>query len=74
MQKRRLYQRFLALFLAFVMSLTCAPQALAEDSAKATSMQLQKTEGTVAISNASGRSVPARDSLRLYNGYRLETG
>ena len=73
MQRQQLTQRLLAWLMACVMALTCAPQALAEDSAKATAMQLQKTEGTVAISNASGKSVPTRDSLRLYNGYRLET-
>ena len=73
MQKQRLSQRFLALFLAFVMCLTCAPQALAADSAKASAMQLQKTEGAVDITNASGRSVPVRESLRLYNGCQLKT-
>ena len=73
MRTQRLSQRLLAWLLALVMALACAPQALAEDSAKASIMRLQKTEGTVSVTDGSGKSVSTWDGLRLYNGYRLVT-
>lgn len=73
MKRQQWPQRLLAWVLACVMVFTCVPQALADDSAEAATMQLQKTEGTVDISTSTGKSVPTRNSLRLYNGYCLET-
>ena len=45
--------------------------ALAADTA--TAMQLSITEGTVTVSNASGRSLSLRDNMRLYSGYQIQT-
>lgn len=72
MKKRVL--KTLALFLAaLTLCLTAFPAAAAE-SATAATMQLMKTEGTVDVTNGSGRSLTKRDNMRLYNGYHVKTG
>lgn len=65
------HRRLLALLLALSMLLSCAPAALAAETAAV--MQLAKTEGTVAISNNRGRSVSLIEKMRLYSGYHVET-
>jgi len=65
-------QRLLSLLLACVICLTCAPTAFAE-SAVAASMRLMKTEGTVSVSNSSGRTVTQTERMSLRSGYQLET-
>ena len=42
-------------------------------SSTAATMQLVKTEGTLSVSNASGRGLSVMDNMRLYNGYSVET-
>ena len=63
------------LLAALMLCLTVFPAAAAgsSQSAKATTMQLMKTEGTVNVTNASGRSLTKRDNMLLYNGYHVET-
>ena len=73
MRNRSLSRRVLSLLLALVTALGCMPAASAEGSAKATVMRLQKTEGTVSVTDGGGESVSVWDSLRLYNGYQIET-
>lgn len=46
--------------------------ALAADY-KGTTLRLEKTEGTVSLKNAGGRSITARSKSKLYNGYVLTT-
>ena len=68
--------RVLPLLLAvWMLCLTVFPAAAAgpSQSTKATTMQLVKTEGTVNVTNASGRSLTKRDNMLLYNGYHVET-
>lgn len=43
------------------------------ESAEAAVMQLMKTEGEVAISNASGRNISLIENMNLYNGYFTNT-
>ena len=43
------------------------------ESAEAAVMQLMKTEGEVAISNASGRDISLIENMNLYNGYLTNT-
>lgn len=43
------------------------------ESAEAAVMQLMKTEGEVAISNASGRDISLIENMNLYNGYFTST-
>jgi len=59
--------------LAFALILGCAPTALAAETAEATTMRLAKTEGTVKISNSSGRNVSVLKNMLLRSGYRVKT-
>ena len=71
-REKSIPQRLLSLLLACVLCLTCAPTAFAE-SAVAASMRLMKTEGTVSVSNSSGRTVTQTERMSLRSGYQLET-
>jgi len=64
-------RRACAALLALVLLLGCAPETLAAETAA--TVQLTKTEGTVSVSNRSGRAVSPVENMRIYNGYRLET-
>lgn len=65
--KKRIFSNLLVL----ILFLGLARPALAADTAA--TMQLSSTEGTVKVSNASGRSLSLRDDMRLYSGYQVET-
>ena len=67
MKKKNIFSLFLALLLLLGM----AQPALAADTAE--TMQLSSTEGTVTVSNASGRSMASRAGMRLYSGYHVQT-
>jgi len=64
-------RRACAVLLTLSLILGCVPGALAAE--KATTIQLTKTEGTVSVSNRSGRAVSVFDDMRIYNGYQLAT-
>lgn len=66
-------RRLLAMFLALALSLSCTMEVWAEESAIAATMQLAKTEGTVDISNSSGKSVSLIQNMRLRSGYETAT-
>ena len=72
MKEKTATQRLLSLLLACVLCLTCTPVAFAE-SAVAASMRLMKTEGTVSVSNSSGRAVTQTERMSLRSGYQLKT-
>ena len=72
MCRKRNIKRLGALLLTLALLVTLAPAALAAETAS--TMQLTRTEGTVSVSNASGRGVSVRDKMRLYNGYTVTTG
>lgn len=65
--------RLLSSLLALVIALSIVPDAFAEETAKAATMQLMKTEGTVAVSSSSGRKLSLIEKMRLYNGYHIKT-
>lgn len=65
-------KRVLSALLALALVLSLAPEALAA-AATATTVQLTKKEGTVAVSNSSGRKLSIIDKMRLYNGYHVTT-
>ena len=48
------------------------PAAAAEEATAAT-LRLEKTEGTVKVSNAAGKNVSITDGMRLYSGYTIAT-
>jgi len=64
-------RRACAVLLTLSLILSCLPGALAAETAA--TIQLTKAEGTVSVSNRSGRSISIREDMRIYNGYRLET-
>ena len=72
MEKAVTNRRLLSLLLAFVLCLSYVPTAKAESAAAAV-MRLMKTEGTVSISNSSGRSVKQTERMQLRSGYQLAT-
>ncbi len=61
-----------AVLLALLLVLGCLPEAMAAETT-ATTVQLAKTEGTVAVSNSRGRAVSLIEKMRLYSGYHLST-
>jgi len=71
--KRTKRTRLLSSLLALVIALSIVPDAFAEETAKAATMQLMKTEGTVAVSSSSGRKLSLIEKMRLYNGYHIKT-
>lgn len=58
-----------SMLLVWLLLLGMMQPALAADTAA--TMQLSSTEGTVTVSNASGRDVSLRDNMRLYSGYQI---
>lgn len=56
-----------------VFFLICISASAAQQSAKASAMQLMKTEGSVNIANNTGKSLPLLEKMRLYNGYSIAT-
>lgn len=70
MNKHRSSARMLALALVALIALSCAVPALGETAA---TIKMAKTEGTVTVSNSSGKDLTVRDSMRLYNGNQIAT-
>jgi len=66
-------KKLISLLMAVILSASLAVPAAAADSAKAGTMRLESTEGTVAVKNASGLSVKLKDKMRLYDGYTVKT-
>lgn len=64
--KRQWGIAFFSILLAFCAA--CGGQA------KATTMQLARSEGTVGVSDEKGTSVEPTENLNLYSGYQMETG
>ena len=61
--------RFLALLLAAALLCT----ACGGGTAKATTMHLSRTEGTVGVLNEQGKDVSLQENLSLYSGYQVGT-
>jgi len=66
-------RRVCGALLSAALILSCAPTALAAETAEATTMRMTKTEGTVKITNSSGRNVSVIKNLLLRSGYRVKT-
>lgn len=65
-------RRLAAALLALAVVLSCVPPGLAVSDTAAT-MRLTKTEGTVSVSNSSGKNISVIKNMRLHNGYQLES-
>ena len=66
-------KRMLSILLSFLLLWSLALPAAAAETAAAATLRLEKTEGTVKVSNASGKSVTVTDGMRLYSGYTIAT-
>ena len=67
-------KRFLSLMLTVLLLCSLCVPALAADSAVGTTLRLSEIKGTVTVKDAAGKDKTARDGMRLYNGYTVETG
>lgn len=65
---QRRHLRILPLFL--VLSLVCTSCG---SQARATTMSLARTQGTVEIRNEDGKDIKLQENMKLYSGYDLET-
>ena len=61
------------LALALTLSVSVLPAAAA-NSAKATTLRLAKTSGSVTVENSSGKGQSIKTDMRLYSGYTVATG
>lgn len=67
-------KRMIGLMMAMVLFVGLMAPAAAADSAVATTLRLDKAEGTVTVSNASGKAQTIKEGMRLYSGYTVTTG
>ena len=65
-------KRMLSILMALLLLWSLALPAAAAETAS--TLRLEKTEGTVKVSNASGKSVSITEGMRLYSGYTIATG
>ena len=66
-------KRTLALLTVMLMLFMLLP-VQAADSATASTLRLERTEGTVVITNKNGKVMTVREGAKLYNGYVITTG
>lgn len=76
MRKPSLFPKsFLSLALVLAILLTAALPAMGAETVSdaASTIQLMKTEGSVSVTNGSGRALSVFEDMRLYNGYHAKT-
>lgn len=66
-------KKLLSLILVITLLCSMSLPALAADKAIGATLRLEKTEGTVAVKNASGKAQSVKASMRLYSGYTTAT-
>lgn len=67
-------KKILTLLLTLAMVVSLLPATAFAANNTATTMRLAKTQGTVAVTNATGKKVKQTSNMKLYNGYKLKTG
>lgn len=81
MKEKQVFRRALALVLAVLMLLSAVSCGKDEDkeddndrrSARATSMHLRKTEGSVSVEDDEGKDLKPQKDMGLYDGYQVGT-
>ena len=63
-------KKLITILLAAVMLFSAAAPAFADS---ASTIRLQKTEGTVTVTNASAKALTVRSDMRLFSGYHVKT-
>ncbi|MEG2774901.1 MAG: FecR domain-containing protein [Acetivibrio sp.] len=71
MKSRRGYQIF-SIILSLLLAVGLPTETLAKE-VKASVMRIEQIEGTLTLTDASGREIKAKEGLKLYNGYTLKT-
>ena len=66
-------KKTLSILMALLLLWSMALPAAAAETAAAATLRLEKAEGTVKVSNASGKSMTVTDGMRLYSGYTIAT-
>ena len=66
-------KKTLSILMALLLLWSMALPAAAAETAAAATLRLEKAEGTVKVSNASGKSVTVTEGMRLYSGYTIAT-
>ena len=66
-------KKTLSILMALLLLWSMALPAAAAETAAAATLRLEKAEGIVKVSNASGKSVTVTDGMRLYSGYTIAT-
>ncbi|MBO5330438.1 MAG: FecR domain-containing protein, partial [Anaerotignum sp.] len=67
-------KKFLTFLLTLAMVVSLLPATAFAANNTATTMRLAKTQGTVAVTNVTGKKVKQTSNMKLYNGYKLKTG
>ena len=66
-------KKLLSLITLIALLCSMSLPVLAADKAIGATLRLEKTEGTVAVKNASGKAQSVKASMRLYSGYTTKT-
>ena len=64
-------KKFLTFLLTLAMVVSLLPATAFAANNTATTMRLAKTQGTVAVTNVTGKKVKQTSNMKLYNGYKL---
>ncbi|MBQ5709268.1 MAG: FecR domain-containing protein, partial [Anaerotignum sp.] len=67
-------KKFLTILLTIAMVVSLLPATAFAANNTATTMRLAKTQGTVTVTNATGKNVKQTGNMKLYNGYKVKTG
>ena len=67
-------RKLLTVLLTLAMVVCLLPATAYAAKNTATTMRLEKTQGTVTVSNATGKNVSQTENMKLYNGYKVKTG
>ena len=67
-------KKFLTFLLTLAMVVSLLPASAFAANNTATTMRLAKTQGTVAVTNTTGKKVTQTSNMKLYNGYKIKTG
>ena len=67
-------RKLLTILLTIAMVVSLLPATAFAANNTATTMRLAKTQGTVTVTNATGKNVKQTGNMKLYNGYKVKTG
>lgn len=66
-------KKIVSVLLCALLLISALPMNALAEEATASTMRLEKCEGTVTVKNASGKALKITEKMRLYNGYEITT-